>query len=451
MLSRVLINDLRLEAKFYCNELFSDKEFLLAEEILESANYNSIYGLNTEGIGYPTLRMNEFDNLFTGSPAQYSNKFTKEDFIKHRLNKDDILICRTNGNPNLIGKSALVAKDYPYVYESHLFKVRADRHIINSATLILYLNTKHGRSEINRLSMQGNQANFSLAKFKEVRVPKLSLTFSEAAERIVYICFNLLESSKQTYAEAENILLAEVGLESFTPSTDPVNVKHFSESFASSGRLDAEYYQRKYDDYLALIHRYRHGHEPISKACVHKGQNYTPDAKTEYRYIELSNIGKSGDINGCTVNIGAELPSRARRQVASKDVIVSSIEGSLDSCAMVTPEYDGALCSTGFYVLQPKRLNAETMLVLFKSELMQNLLKQNCSGTILTAINKEEFLNIPLPLIEPSQQQRIAALVEESFALKQQSEALLEVAKRAVEIAIEEDEAAALRFIASNV
>jgi len=41
-------------------------------------------------------------------------------------------------------------------------------------------------------------------------------------------------------------------------------------------------------------------------------------------------------------------------------------------------------------------------------------------------------------------------LVEESFALKQKSEHLLEVVKRAVEIAIEENEELALRYISEN-
>jgi type I restriction enzyme S subunit len=41
----------------------------------------------------------------------------------------------------------------------------------------------------------------------------------------------------------------------------------------------------------------------------------------------------------------------------------------------------------------------------------------------------------------------VTALITQSFALKKQSEHLLEVAKRAVEIAIEQDEAAAMRWI----
>ena len=94
-----------------------------------------------------------------------------------------------------------------------------------------------------------------------------------------------------------------------------------------------------------------------------------------------------------------DLPTRARRKVKRGQAIVSSIEGSLQSCALITDEYDNALCSTGFYVVDSAKINPETLLVLFKSEPMQALMKQRCSGTILTAISKDEFLSMPLPLI----------------------------------------------------
>jgi len=56
-----------------------------------------------------------------------------------------------------------------------------------------------------------------------------------------------------------------------------------------------------------------------------------------------------------------------------------------------------------------------------------------------------------IPEIEYFTQGKIAVLIEESFNLKKQSEQLLETAKRAVEIAIEQDEEAALRYIESVI
>jgi len=106
----------------------------------------------------------------------------------------------------------------------------------------------------------------------------------------------------------------------------------------------------------------------------------------------------------------------------------------------VSKAFDGALCSTGFYVIDSNKMNSETLLVLFKSELMQNILKQHCSGIILTAINKTEFSNLPIPIIAKNPQNQVADLVQQSFTIKAESERLLATAKCAVEIAIETDE-----------
>ena len=200
-----------------------------------------------------------------------------------------------------------------------------------------------------------------------------------------------------------------------------------------SGRLDAEYYQPKYEDYIGLIRNYSGGFDLLYKICNLKDKNYTPKETKEYQYIELSNIGNSGNITGYILAEGSELPSRARRKINTNDVIISSIEGSLGSCALVTEDFDNALCSTGFYVINSRNINSETLLVLFKSEVMQNILKQNCSGTILTAINKPDFLQVPVPLIDKKIQQEIAGLIRESFFLRRESEGLLAEAKDMVE------------------
>lgn len=163
----------------------------------------------------------------------------------------------------------------------------------------------------------------------------------------------------------------------------------------------------------------------------------------------LSNMGhqKNGEITGYMIEQGQDLPSRARRKVATGDVIVSSIEGSLDSIALIDAEYDQALCSTGFHVINSKAFNSETLLVLLKSIIGQLQLKKGCSGTILTAINKDEFGKVILPILAAEKQIQIQQKIIESFNLLQQSKHLLECAKRAVEIAIEQDEQTAIDYL----
>lgn len=437
----------RLESDFYTAKTFVLQTFLSGEEIIDFVQYGTSEELNEQYLGYPILRLNEFNSSFIGLPSKYCKTIDSNTFESLKLLKDDVLICRTNGNPKYVGKSALVPQNYEFAYASYLFKIRPKKEIINASTLVAYLNSKYGRMEIEKFSMTSNQSNFSPAKFRELRIPIFSKSLLNLIEKIYYSSFNFLMQSEIKYSESEEILLEEIGLKNFEPSKEPINIKSFKDSFGSTGRLDAEYYLKKYEDYLKLIFNYKSGFERLEIACQLKDNNFSPFENTSYKYIELSNIGKTGEVNGCSEELGIDLPTRARRLVSTGDVIISSIEGSLQSCAIISKKYNYALCSTGFYVIKSNKINSETLLVLFKSEPMQAIMKQNCSGTILTGMNKDEFSNIPIPIIDYKIQKQIAELIEESFKLKAESEKLLEVAKQAVEIAIEINEETAMKFI----
>ncbi|MGA3015085.1 MAG: restriction endonuclease subunit S [Bacteroidales bacterium] len=287
--------DFRLEAEFYNADRLNSFNFFLGEEILEMAQYNSAYGLNNEGIGYPILRMNEFEGIFTGVPKMFFDKISKDKFEELKLKKNDILICRTNGNPKLIGKSAIVPQDSPFIYESHLFKIRVNEKLTNAATVITFLNTKYGRREIDKFSMVGNQANFSIAKFKELRIPKFSNALSLVIEKTISLSFSLLNESRENYAKAEALLLKTLGLESFQRSTDSINIKGFRESFVTTGRLDAEYYQKKFEQIIEHIESQHHSRlseiVTINKSIEPGSESYS---KTGLPFLRVSDYDKFG-------------------------------------------------------------------------------------------------------------------------------------------------------------
>lgn len=316
--------------------------------------------------------------------------------------------------------------------------------------LCVFYHTYYGFKQIQRQLKVAAQPTISTEIIGKLKFPNVTFYFQKQISELLEKSFDLDSTSQSLYTEAEDLLLNELGLQDFKPSQDSVNVKSFKDSFGSSGRLDAEYYQLKYEDYINLIKKHPNGFESIDKACNLKDKNYNPETDFIYKYIELSNIGNSGEITGYTEEYGKKLPSRARRKVNTNDVIISSVEGSLQSCAVVTEQFNNALCSTGFYVINSEIINPQTLLVLFKTDLLQNILKQNCSGTILTAISKSDFQSIVIPLIKTSTQDQISDLIRESFQLRAESEHLLEVAKSAVEIAIEENEEKAMDYINSQ-
>lgn len=438
LISEVRNSDiLRMEAEFYNSVALPFSNTIKASKAIMFSQYGTSKELNEEKLGFPILRLNEFNTSFISFPAKYCSLLDYETYLSLQLKKDDVLICRTNGNPKLVGKSALVPKDYNYAFASYLFRVRPNREIINSATLVAYLNSKYGRTEIEKYSMVGNQANFSPAKFKEITIPIFSKELNNEIEQLTYSSFDRLEQSEHIYTSAESYLLECLGMTGFAANPEAYNVKSLKESFLDTGRFDAEYYLSGYEDYLRLMQSYSNGYGLLGDVCNIKDNNYTPENGVRYKYIELADIGKSGEITNCDVQNGENLPTRARRVVHRGDVMVSSIEGSLDSCALVSDEHDGALCSTGFYVLSSSQLNPETLLTLFKSLPIQKLMKKGCSGTILTAIGKSELGKIPLPLIRTEVQEEIARHIQKSFALRKEAMQLLEEAELIVETAIE--------------
>ena len=203
---------MRMESEFYISEQNVYLYSKIAGDIVSFVQYGTSKELNEINEGYPVLRLNEFESVFISKPAKYCNLLDEDDYISLKLRKDDVLICRTNGNPKLVGKSALVPKDYEYAFASYLFRVRPNRKYIYPATLVSYLNSKFGRAEIEKYSMVGNQANFSPAKFREISIPIFSQQFNLEIEELTYKAFGKLEGANSQYYNAEGILLESLGI-----------------------------------------------------------------------------------------------------------------------------------------------------------------------------------------------------------------------------------------------
>lgn len=435
--------ELRLESDFWIKEKgqFNSVKGAIVEAF---SQYGTSKELNEDGNGYPVLRLNEFDSFFIHEPAKYCDIIDAETFKSLKLKKDDVLICRTNGNPKYVGKAALVPQDYEYAFASYLYRIRPQLDIINPATLVAYLNSKHGRSEIERLSLVGNQANFSPAKFRQIEIPILDNNLQQIISESINLAYLKLQEAKDIYLRAETILIEELGFSTWKPSHEQIAIRTLQEA-KNAERIDAEYYQPQYVEISKLLGNY--GAQSVNETCKLQDKNFTPNKQIEYKYIELGDIGPYGDIMHHTFDFGKSLPSRARRIVHTADVIISSIEGSLQKCAYITDDYDGALCSTGFYVINSDIINPETLLVLFKSAPIQGLLKKNCAGAILSSFKKESLQNLEIPIINKDVQEEIAELIKKSFRLRKESETIIEASKLSIELAIEKDAQSAISYL----
>lgn len=373
------------------------------------------------------------ENVFDLSRGAFISEKAHKQNPRTALRKNDVIISTvgTIGNCAVVDDSILPANSDRHV---GIIRIKND---YSPYVLSTFLLSKYGKIQTSREATGNVQLNLFIYKLKELEIPQFFPDFQSKIEQTVKSAHEKLSESKSLYAEAEEILLLELGLKNWHPRNTNINVKKLKESFLQTGRLDSEYYLPRYEDYAHLIEHYRGGYGQFSNVCMINEANYVPAANEKYTYIELGNIGSYGNITDCTVAYGKDLPSRARRVVHTNNVILSSVGGSLQSCALISSEYDNAICSTGFFVVRSNAINSETLLTLFKSEVMQNLLKQSCSGTILTAINHTELQKIVVPKIRKEVQDKIAENIQKSIALRNKSKSLLENAKVQVENVIQ--------------
>ena len=85
-------------------------------------------------------------------------------------------------------------------------------------------------------------------------------------------------------------------------------------------------------------------------------QNPASTAPNEYfNYIDISSVDNAiGAVTDPKRLLGQDAPSRARKIVHTNDVIFATTRPYLKNIALVPPDLDHSICSTGFCVLVPK-------------------------------------------------------------------------------------------------
>ena len=223
------------------------------------------------------------------------------------------------------------------------------------------------------------------------------------------------------------------------------STKTISESFSSTGRLDAEFYQEKYRAYETGILLAAQGYTYIKKEFLQIKEKCSRELDA-YNYVEIGDI----DVGAGTATFNAvntnELPDNAKIMTKQGDLLVSTVRPNRGAVAIL--EDEGLLVSGAFTVLRENgNYPKEILQVLLRTSMYRDWLLRFNVGTSYPVIKDEYVLNMPIPLFEETVKQSIVSKVKEAASLRSQSEQLLEYAKQAVEIAIEQGEDVALAWL----
>lgn len=140
-------------------------------ELLTLVQYGSSQKADRSGRGTPIIRMNNIvDGVFDLSDLKFV-QLSKAETESLLLERDDILINRTNSK-ELVGKCAVFEAEGAFVFASYLIRLRADGDRADPAFLAYVINGSIGRGQIDQVSRQiGGQANINTEEIRALRIP----------------------------------------------------------------------------------------------------------------------------------------------------------------------------------------------------------------------------------------------------------------------------------------
>jgi restriction endonuclease S subunit len=410
----------------------------VTDGIHTSIDYSETSNINL--ISATSPRENYFDvsrKAFISEIAHFNNPRTA-------LKENDIILSTvgTIGNCAVATKSILPANS-----DRHVGIIRCNKEFLPNY-VSTFLLSKYGRFQTWRESTGNVQLNLFIYKIRTLKIATLSILFQTEIANLVIEAHLKRQLSQQTYCTAEALLLETLGLKGFEPSTDCVNVKSYKESFLTSGRLDSEFYQKKYEDIESKILGYKNGADILKNQIEYIT---TGEYAASYESVGLESVPyiRNNNMKKGHIELDDEYyvnPNNFKTKANMGEILTSRV-GTIGLFGVIKAGQENCVYSDNILCFKLKGdYIPEVYAMLFSTELYKLLLEKLAGGSVQSLITQTSIKELPIPNVEYSIQLKVADLINESFRLKKQSEQLLETAKRAVELAIEQDEEAAMRY-----
>ncbi len=175
-----------------------------AGEAYVDARYGTSMKCDRNQKGVPVLRVpNIAAGIINLSDLKYAS-FTKKELVSLAVREGDIVICRTNGSLELIGKAAVIPKlDREYTFASYLIRVRVDGAILLPRYFHVFLSSPLGRDIIEELARStAGQFNLNLEILRNLPIPLPPLDEQHEIVHRVEALFKLADAIEKRIAAA---------------------------------------------------------------------------------------------------------------------------------------------------------------------------------------------------------------------------------------------------------
>ena len=451
--SEIVLSELNKESRI--DSEYYQKLFLADDIFLKSKGATPINCFVTDGQhGYHELDDNSSIHMLTAKNtknwfadtvgADLIAKWVDDNNKRSSLQEND-LILSTRGS---VGYCAIVKSDVlPANIDQDVARIEILDSNVCPEYLLTYLNSRFGQDWMKRNQTGMVQQGLSLQKVREIPVPLFSEQIQRKIAYIINFAYDIKTESFQKMEIAKKLIEDIINLPLEYKETDNISIKTIGESFLISGRLDAEYYQPKYEQIEIAIKNTKHTYldvicdvetgEFISETLYgQEGFSYIRGTDITSHYIDVENATKvNTTINGLNVIENGDLAFAMIGSVGN----VSINRGTT------------AIVSNNLGTIKPhdKKLS-NYLLVYLLSDIGQALFEKYQTRTAQPKIKKEDVGKFLVPLLSDEEIEFISNKAEESFRLKEKSKELLDIAIKAVEMAIETDEQTALAWLGTQ-
>ncbi|EAJ6231209.1 restriction endonuclease subunit S [Campylobacter coli] len=397
--------------------------------------------------GIPFLRVqNIMQNYFNVEDIVYISQQDDEYLKRSRLKFNDVLLTITGIS---YGKSAVVERDLVGAnINQHSVKIEVKN--INPYFLSTFLNSKFGKLQSDKKITGVTRPALDYQSIKKFLIPIFPMEFQLEIQNLVKDSHKALEESKELYKKAEETLYLELGLDPKNPlqslldskTNNPTNSPNISihtlkESFLKTGRLDSEYYQKKYEinEKIIMNKKYTVLDNLVSiTKSIEPGSNLYKNKGIPFiRVTNLTQYGLSeGDV---FLDEKDFFPQYLQILYPKKDTILFSKDGSVGIAYCVKEDKEVITSGAILHLnIKDKENILPEYLTLFLNSIFVKLQAQrDCGGSIISHWRIEDIKKVLVAILDIKIQEKIAKYIQESFNLRKKSKQLLDNAKIKVE------------------
>ncbi|OAV27786.1 Type I restriction-modification system, specificity subunit S [Moraxella catarrhalis] len=356
-------------------------------EITRGVTYNK--SLEVEKNGYRILRANNITVEFSKLNFDDVKQISKEAKVKdtQKLYENDILISIASGSREHVGKVAFIHEDIDFYFGGFMAVIRTKKlvnprymfHILKSHYFSQFLEKTFASATINNLS------NSVLKEF-QIPIPPLSVQ-----SQIVQIL--------DTFTELTAELTAELSMRQ-------KQYQYYRDFLLSEHELAKVGFEWKTLGEVVL---------PTNNIRWH-------ESDLSYRYIDLSSVDKDNNNIGETLEITSKnAPSRAQKIVRKDDVIFATTRPTQMRSALIPPNLDGQIASTGYCILRANQNEVLPKWIYYNLQIdeFKIYLQDKQSGTAYPAISDGLIKQFQIPIPPLSVQSQIVAILDTFDTLTQ--------------------------------